>query len=118
MIDYKLNVFKRASLCRNFDDIVFSMIKNNIIGYPAYLSVGQEYISSSIAEIIINKNIDPDIFIQHRGHATYLSFGGDIKKLINISISRLISYLVISFFIFFSFGLLVFFVFISIIKFL
>ncbi|MDC3386743.1 thiamine pyrophosphate-dependent enzyme, partial [Gammaproteobacteria bacterium] len=28
-------------------------------------------------------NVNPDIFIQHRGHSTYLAFGGDIHSLID-----------------------------------
>ena len=36
-----------------------------------------------MATIISNLNIKPLIFAQHRCHATYLSFGGDITNLIN-----------------------------------
>ena len=35
--------------------------------FPVYLSAGQEFIASTIAEKISELKISPDIFIQHRG---------------------------------------------------
>jgi TPP-dependent pyruvate/acetoin dehydrogenase alpha subunit len=78
-----LEIFEKASLCRLFEESVFERVQNKIISIPVYLSAGQEYISASIAtfykELILEKNIQ--IFIQHRGHSSYISFGGDIEKL-------------------------------------
>lgn len=88
MDNYKINVFKRASLCRNFEQYVFSGIKNKMFKFPIYLSAGQEYISASIAEVMAEKNIQPNIFIQHRGHSTYLSFDAPIEKLIDELLGR------------------------------
>ena len=82
MTDYRLKVFKKASLCRHFEEMAFRAIKEKIIKYPVYLSSGQEYVSSSIATILEDYPSSPDIFIQHRGHSTYLAFGGDIPSLI------------------------------------
>ena len=79
----RLEVFKRASLCRNFDEVVFEKLQDKTIAYPTYLSVGQEFISATIAQTIYGMGIEPDIFIQHRGHATYLSFDGDVVQLID-----------------------------------
>ena len=84
----RLKVFNKASLCRNFDDVVFKKLQDKTITYPTYLSVGQEYIASSIAQVMEDKGIEPDIFIQHRGHATYLSFGGSIVQLIDELLGR------------------------------
>ena len=70
------------SICRNFELNVFNYVKKKIIKFPVYLSAGQESISASLATIIRNKKIKPLIFAQHRCHSTYLSFGGNIKKLI------------------------------------
>ena len=78
-----LEVFKKASLCRHFENEVFKRIKSNQIKFPVYLSAGQEYVPSSIAQIIKEKKIKPLLFGQHRGHSIYLSFGGDVVKLIN-----------------------------------
>ena len=66
----RLEVFKRASLCRNFDEVVFEKLQDKTIAYPTYLSVGQEFISATIAQTVHEMGIEPDIFIQHRGHAT------------------------------------------------
>ena len=82
MESFKKRVFKKASLCRNFENETFKVIQNKIIKYPVYLSAGQEFIASSISESI-DANISPNIFIQHRGHSTYLSFGGSIEELIS-----------------------------------
>ena len=84
----RLQVFKKASLCRNFDEVVFEKLQDKTIAYPTYLSVGQEFISATIAQVLEGKNIEPDIFIQHRGHATYLSFDGDVVQLIDELLGR------------------------------
>lgn len=86
MKDFRLEVFKKASLCRNFEDEVFKRMADKTIQYPAYLSAGQEYISASIATFL--EGTQPHIFIQHRGHSTYLSFGGDVVKLIDELLGR------------------------------
>ena len=88
MQDYKTNVFKRASLNRNFEQYVFNGIQNKMFKFPIYLSAGQEYISASIAEVMSEKNIEPNIFIQHRGHSTYLSFEAPIEQLIDELLGR------------------------------
>tara|TARA_B100000073_G_scaffold347051_1_gene360150 strand:- start:7832 stop:8662 length:831 start_codon:yes stop_codon:yes gene_type:complete len=82
MESFKKRVFKKAALCRNFENETYKVIQNNIIKYPVYLSAGQEFIASSISESI-DRNIFPNIFIQHRGHSTYLSFGGPVEQLVS-----------------------------------
>jgi len=88
MNDFRLNVFKKASLCRNFEEVVFKKLQDKTISFPTYLSTGQEFISATIAQTVEESNIKPDIFIQHRGHSTYLSFGGTIIKLIDEVLGR------------------------------
>ena len=83
MSSYRIRVFQRASLCRNFEQYVFDGINNKLFKFPIYLSAGQEYISASISEVMSEMNIEPNIFIQHRGHSTYLSFDAPIEKLID-----------------------------------
>ena len=84
----RLQVFKKASLCRNFDEVVYEKLQDKTIAYPTYLSVGQEFISATIAQTVHEMGIEPDIFIQHRGHATYLSFDGDVVQLIDELLGR------------------------------
>lgn len=76
----RVEIFKKASLCRNFEEKVFQLIKSNTFNIPIYLSAGQEFISATLAYYF--KNQSPYLFAQHRAHSTYLSFGGDPKKLI------------------------------------
>ena len=88
MSNYRLEVFKRASLCRNFEQYVFDGIRNKMFKFPIYLSAGQEYISASIAENMKELNIEPNVFIQHRGHSTYLSYDAPIDRLIDELLGR------------------------------
>ncbi len=78
---FKLKVFKKASLCRNFEEEVIYYIKNKTIKIPTYVSAGQEFISSTLSVICNEKKIKPLLFGQHRCHSIYLSFGGNIKQL-------------------------------------
>jgi pyruvate dehydrogenase E1 component alpha subunit len=80
--NFLLNVFKKASLCRHFENEVYKRVSNKEIEFPVYLSAGQEYSPATIAEIVRQKKIKPLIFGQHRGHSIFLSFGGNIEKLI------------------------------------
>jgi pyruvate dehydrogenase E1 component alpha subunit len=82
-MNYRLNVFKKASFCRHFENAVYKNVQSKNIKIPVYLSAGQEYIPASIATILEDKGIEPNIFIQHRGHSTYLSFGADSAALID-----------------------------------
>jgi len=79
----EINIFKKACLCRAFETKVFKAVQDKEITIPVYLSAGQEYIASTIsAYISYKKQINNQIFIQHRGHSTYLAFGGSIESLI------------------------------------
>lgn len=88
MKNFRLNVFKKAALCRHFENETFKKIQEKIIKFPVYLSAGQEYPASTIAQIVQEKNIAPDIFIQHRGHSTYLAFDADPKQLVDELLGR------------------------------
>ncbi len=80
---FQIQTLKKASLCRHFENEVFKRTQNKTIKFPVYLSAGQEYVSASIAQIIQNHRIKPLLFGQHRGHSIYLSFGGNVKKLVD-----------------------------------
>ena len=76
-----LEIHKKAALCRAFEEEVYRQVEAKKIKIPVYLSAGQEYTSATLATFL-PKELDKQTFIQHRGHSTYLSFGGDIEKLI------------------------------------
>jgi len=81
--DYLTDVFTKISLCRHFENVVYEKIQDKSIRAPTYLSAGQESIPCSIASYLQAKNIDPNIFIQHRGHSTYLAFDASPEKLVD-----------------------------------
>lgn len=74
-----LNMYQRASLCRHFETYLRDLMESRNMGMPIYLSLGQEYVSAALSVAFPGCSI----FAQHRGHSTYLSFGGDIHKLID-----------------------------------
>lgn len=76
-------IFERADLCRCFEHETFRQVEQKNVHIPVYLSAGQEYISATISVALESQAIvDRQVFIQHRGHSTYLSFGGDIDGLV------------------------------------
>jgi pyruvate dehydrogenase E1 component alpha subunit len=84
----KLEIFKKASFCRHFENQVYKNIQNKNIKFPTYISAGQEYIPASIYSVLEEKKIEPNIFIQHRGHSHYLSAGADPIELIDELLGR------------------------------
>ena len=79
----KCKIFEKAALCRAFEKEVFKQVKLGNIKLPVYLSAGQEYIPATISVALDKLGIvSRQIFIQHRGHSTYLCFGGDLDELI------------------------------------
>ena len=80
---FRLMTFRKASLCRHFENEVYKRVNEKIINFPVYLSAGQEYTPSSIAQLTQNKRHKPMLFGQHRGHSIYLSFGGNVVELID-----------------------------------
>ena len=79
----KTEIYRKASLCRAFEEELFYRVQNKEIGIPVYMSAGQEYISATLAVFLEKIGcLNRQIFIQHRGHSTYLSFGGSLEELI------------------------------------
>ena len=66
MKDFRLEVFKKASLCRNFENILYEKVQEKLIKFPVYLSAGQEFIASTIAEKISELKYRP-IFLFNIG---------------------------------------------------
>lgn len=87
-MNYRINAFKKASFCRHFENQVYQNVQNKNIKIPVYLSAGQEYIPASIYTLLEEKGIEPNIFIQHRGHSHYLCAGADPIELIDELLGR------------------------------
>ena len=79
----EIESFKKAALCRNFELNVFRYVQNKYIKIPVYLSVGQELITASLSTMTSDLKIKPLLFPQHRCHSVYLSFGGNVMKLVD-----------------------------------
>ena len=86
--NFRLEVFKKASYCRHFEEQVIKNIKAKNINIPTYVSAGQEFIASTIATICEMIKVKPLLFGQHRCHSIYLAFGGDKKKLVDELLGR------------------------------
>lgn len=83
MTDLLKRIYERAALCRAFEEECFRRIKSKEITIPCYLSTGQEYIPATVSAWLEEHSItDRQVFIQHRGHSTYLCFGGDLDALV------------------------------------
>ncbi len=85
---FRLKTFEKASYCRHFEEQVIKNLKNKKISIPTYVSAGQEFIAASMATICEHLKIKPLIFGQHRCHSIYISFGGNIVKLIDELLGR------------------------------
>lgn len=83
MNNYQLEVFNKISFCRHFENYVYKKIEDKTIKIPVYLSAGQESTPCSIATYCKELGIEPNIFIQHRGHSTYLAFDAPPEKLVD-----------------------------------
>ena len=83
MNNYLEKVFEKISFCRHFEQYVYKKVQDKTIKIPVYLSAGQESTPCSISTYLEDKNIKPNIFIQHRGHSTYLAFEAPPEKLID-----------------------------------
>lgn len=77
------DTFEKIAFCRHFENYVYKKVQDKTIKFPVYLSAGQESIPCSISTFLKYKKISPNIFIQHRGHSTYLAFEADPIKLID-----------------------------------
>tara|TARA_B100000700_G_scaffold320658_1_gene418360 strand:+ start:286 stop:1122 length:837 start_codon:yes stop_codon:yes gene_type:complete len=80
---FNFKVFEKACLSRQFEEKVIENINNKNIKIPAYVSAGQEFIPSSIATICQKNKVKPLIFGQHRCHSIYISFGGNLGRLVD-----------------------------------
>jgi len=76
-------IYERAALCRAFEEESFRQVQKGNIKFPVYLSAGQEYAPATVSAWLERRGLaERQIFIQHRGHSTYLAFGGDLDKLV------------------------------------
>jgi len=79
-----LEIFRKTCTNRFFEYEVARVFDSGAIKMPIYLSIGQEHVAAVFSEVMNA----PMIFGQHRGHSHYLSFGGDMRALIDELLHR------------------------------
>ena len=79
-----LDLFRQTCLNRCFELEAAKAHQAGRMKMPIYLSLGQEHIPAAVASV----TRDFMIFAQHRGHSYYLSFGGDVRKLVDELLHR------------------------------
>ena len=65
-----IEIFKKASLCRNFENETYKQIQQKNITFPTYLSAGQEYIASSLSHYLEKHNLSEEVVETVRYHNT------------------------------------------------
>lgn len=76
-------IYERAALCRAFENEVARRTEAGEFKFPVYLSLGQEYAPATVATWLEDQGItDRQVFVQHRAHSQYISFGGDLRELV------------------------------------
>ena len=79
-----LEIFRKTCINHFFELETARVYDTGVIKMPIYLSVGTEHVPAAISTV----SKDFLIFAQHRGHSYYLSFGGDMRKLIDELLHR------------------------------
>ena len=79
-----LEMFRKICVNRSFELEVARVYPTGVMKIPVYLSLGQEQIPAAIS----TAKKDFLIFAQHRCHSYYLSFGGDIRRLVDELLGR------------------------------
>jgi pyruvate dehydrogenase E1 component alpha subunit len=75
--EFSLELFRRANFSHQYEKKVAEAWEKKLFAIPIYLSLGTEYNAAAFS--LVCK--DWRIFAQHRGHSTYLSFGGKPEAL-------------------------------------
>lgn len=75
-LEQECEIYRRALLCRRFEERAYRELEQKRITVPVYLSAGQELTPATLAVLYESCGASPHVFIQHRGHSIYLSFGG------------------------------------------
>ena len=82
--EWTLEMFQKTCRNHHFELEAARVHNTGVMKLPIYLSLGSEHISAAISTV----SRDFLIFTQHRGHSWYLSFGGDMRALIDELLHR------------------------------
>ena len=79
-----LEMFRKTCVNYYFERELARVYDTGIIKMPIYLSAGSEHVPAAVSTVSTGFLI----FAQHRCHSYYLSFGGDMRKLIDELLHR------------------------------
>lgn len=79
-----LEMFRKTCVNRYFELEAAKVYDTGVMKMPIYLSLGEEHIPAAISTV----GAGFLIFAQHRAHSYYLSFGGDMRRLIDELLHR------------------------------
>lgn len=82
--EWTLEMFQKTCANHYFELEAARVHNTGVMKLPIYLSLGSEHISAAISTV----SRDFLIFAQHRCHSWYLSFGGDMRALIDELLHR------------------------------
>ena len=72
-------LYRKLRLIRRTEEEVARIYPSDKIKSPVHLSIGQEFISTGVCDVL---NGDDVVSATYRGHAAYLAKGGDLKGMI------------------------------------
>jgi TPP-dependent pyruvate/acetoin dehydrogenase alpha subunit len=78
-----LEIFRQTCFNRHFELKVAELHKQKLVKNPIYLSLGGEHIPPAVASVF-----QGPVFVQHRCHSWFLSFGGDPEGLLKELMGR------------------------------
>lgn len=78
-----IDIFRKTCFNRYFELKIAELHKKKVIGNPIYLSLGTEHIPAVVSSVF-----KCPIFVQHRCHSWYLSWGGSPKGLLKELMGR------------------------------
>lgn len=82
--EWNLEMFRKTCVNRYFEQEAARIHNTGVMKLPIYLSSGSEHVPAAIATV----TRDFLFFAQHRCHSWYLSFGGDMRALIDELLHR------------------------------
>lgn len=82
--DWTLEMFRKTCVNHFFELEAARVHNTGVMKLPIYLSVGSEHLPAALSTV----SRDFFIFAQHRCHSWYLSFGGDMRALIDELLHR------------------------------
>lgn len=73
-----IRLFQSLYRIRRVEEEIARVYSNDVIKSPVHLSIGQEFVSVGICDILLKEDV---VFGTYRGHALYLAKGGNLNAM-------------------------------------